>query len=263
MPEIVFLKGRQALSQFRLDKLSKEVQAIDPQISEISAVFWHFVELDNPLSREQLIQLDQILAYGPKESKSADDSADFVVVPRLGSISPWSTKATDIAKACGLMEVSRIERGVVWSFKTKRHQSASQATLKRIVSMVHDRITETVLVDINDAKKLFRHVQPQPLRTIPVLKDGRRALEDCDREMGLALSPDEIDYLQHNFERIGRDPTDVELMMFAQANSEHCRHKIFNASWIIDGQAQDYSLFGMIRETHRQVPQGHYCGLLG
>ena len=256
MPEIVFLKGRQALSQFRLDKLSKEVQAIDPQISEISAVFWHFVELDNPLSGEQVIQLDQILAYGPKESKSADDSAHFVVVPRLGSISPWSTKATDIAKACGLMEVSRIERGVVWSFKTKRYQSASQATLKRIVSMVHDRMTETVLVDINDAKKLFRHVQPQPLRTIPVLKDGRRALEDCDREMGLALSPDEIDYLQHNFERIGRDPTDVELMMFAQANSEHCRHKIFNASWIIDGQAQDYSLFGMIRETHRQVPKG-------
>ena len=256
MPEIVFLRGRQAFSKFRFDKLLKQVQAIDPQIGEISAVFWHFVELNKQLSAEQVMQLDRILSYGPKESKLVDDIADFIVIPRLGSISPWASKATDIAKACGLLEVSRIERGVVWSFKTKRHQSVAQSTLTRIVPMVHDRMTETLLVDIHDAQKLFRHVQPQPLRTIPVLKEGRSALEDCDREMGLALSTDEIDYLQHNFELIGRDPTDVELMMFAQANSEHCRHKIFNASWIIDGQVQDYSLFGMIRETHRKTPKG-------
>ena len=256
MPEIVFLKGRQALSQFRHDKLLKEAQAIDPQISEVSAVFWHFVEVNKSLSADQVIQLNKILSYGPKETRSSEDVADFVVVPRLGSISPWSTKATDIAKGCGLFEVLRIERGVVWSFKTKTRQSASKSTVALILPMVHDRMTETVLVDMQDAKKLFRHVEPQPLRTIPILKEGRSALEASDREMGLALSIDEIDYLQDNFERIGRDPTDVELMMFAQANSEHCRHKIFNASWVIDGQVKKYSLFGMIRETHRLTPKG-------
>ncbi len=256
MPEVIFLEGRQALSKFRLDKLLNEVRAVDPKISNITAIFWHFIEINEPLSTDQSIHLDQILSYGAKPSNSVNKNPDFLVVPRLGSISPWSTKATDIAKACGISQVSRIERGVSWHLGTGSDKPLSRSVIMRIIPMVHDRMTEAVLTDINEAKNLFGHVEPQPLSTISVLKDGRQAIESADRHMGLALSSDEIDYLNQSFQKIGRDPTDVELMMFAQANSEHCRHKIFNASWVIDGQEQDHSLFDMIRETHRRSPQG-------
>ena len=256
MPEVIFLEGRQALSKFRLDKLFNEVQAVDPKISDITAIFWHFIEVNEPLSTDQSIHLDQILSYGAKPSNSENKNPDFLVVPRLGSISPWSTKATDIAKSCGISQVSRIERGVSWHIETGGDKPLSQSAIMRIVPMVHDRMTETVLSDLIEAQQLFGHVEPQPLTTISVLKHGRQAIELADRDMGLALSSDEIDYLNQSFQRIGRDPTDVELMMFAQANSEHCRHKIFNAAWVIDDQVQEYSLFDMIRETHRRSPNG-------
>jgi phosphoribosylformylglycinamidine synthase len=256
MSEVICLKGRQALSKFRLDKLLKEAQTVDPKISDITAIFWHFIELNKPLSSDESNKLDRILAYGAQESKSATKKPDFIVVPRLGSISPWSTKATDIAQGCGIHQVSRIERGVSWHIETTGDAPLSPSSGAQIIPMVHDRMTETILAELNDVQNLFQHVDPQPMATISLLNKGRQAIEAADRDMGLALSSDEIDYLHESFLKINRDPTDVELMMFAQANSEHCRHKIFNASWVIDGYAQDHSLFNMIRETHRRSPKG-------
>ena len=256
MPEIVFLEGRQALSTFRLDKLLIEAQNIESEISEVSAYFCHFVEVMKPPTADQLSRLNRILSYGPSASKSIDRKASFVVVPRLGSISPWSTKATEIAQACGLSDVLRVERGVSWIVNTRSGKTLPASKLTVFNKLAHDRMTETVLDELSEAKRLFHHVEPQHMKTIPILKNGKQALDDIDRELGLALSDDEIDYLHQSFKTIGRDPTDVELMMFAQANSEHCRHKIFNASWVIDGKPQEKSLFGMIRETHRQSPKG-------
>ena len=256
MPEVIFLEGRQALSKFRLDKLLNELQTVDSKISDIKAIFWHFIELNKPLSSDDSNKLARILTYGAQDHKSENKKPDFLVVPRLGSISPWSTKATDIAQGCGLEQVSRIERGVSWHIAMTNDASLSPSSVSRIIPMVHDRMTETVLFGLIEAQAIFQHVKPQPMATVPLLKGGRRAIEVADKKMGLALSSDEIDYLHQSFLRINRDPTDVELMMFAQANSEHCRHKIFNASWVIDGQEQEHSLFNMIRETHRRSPKG-------
>ena len=173
-----------------------------------------------------------------------------LVTPRLGTISPWSSKATDIARQCGLGGlVNRIERGTAFHLE-------GDGDLAKALPHLHDRMTETVLGSLHEADALFRHVAPKPLAQIDVLGRGRAAIEDANRAMGLALAPDEIDYLLAYFEGHRRNPTDVELTMFAQANSEHCRHKIFNASWIVDGEPQPQSLFQMIRETEKASPQG-------
>ncbi len=256
MSDIVFIQGRQALSQFRLDKILQQIRATHPSVTKVSACFWHFVELDTPLTREENETLERVLTYGPKAASGKAIRGRCCVVPRLGSISPWSTKATDIAKSCGLTKVIRIERGVVWGFEQQSKKPLSESALAKCLPVIHDRMTETVLASLEDAKRLFTHVSPKPLSSIDVLAGARGALVQADQEMGLALSDDEIDYLVDNFTAIGRNPTDVELMMFAQANSEHCRHKIFNADWVIDGVKQSHSLFSMIRETHRKTPEG-------
>ena len=178
---------------------------------------------------------------------------EITVVPRFGTISPWSSKATDIARVCGLAAVRRIERGIVWGIDTTRELPRDEAA--RLAAPLFDRMTETALLDRSDAARLFVKEQTRPLRIVS-LASGRDALVAANTELGLALSDDEIDYLVENFAALGRDPTDVELMMFAQANSEHCRHKIFNADWIIDGERQPKSLFAMIRNTHAKNPQG-------
>ncbi|MBL8539468.1 MAG: phosphoribosylformylglycinamidine synthase, partial [Betaproteobacteria bacterium] len=180
----------------------------------------------------------------------------LLVVPRLGTLSPWSSKATDIARHCGLDAVRRIERGVAYTIVTDAAQPLDAAQRGAIAPFLYDRMTETVLDRFEDAARLFQEVTPAPLATVDVLGGGRAALLRANQEMGLALSADEIEYLLENFARIGRNPSDAELMMFAQANSEHCRHKIFNADWVIDGVPQTTSLFGMIRETHRLHPEG-------
>ncbi len=167
-------------------------------------------------------------------------------MPRLGTISPWSSKATDIARNCGLAEVLRIERGLAYTLEIE-----GRAERDALAAPLHDRMTETVLASLDDAEQLFRHVAPRPLERV-----ARGALREANQRLGLALSEDEIDYLRAAFDALGRDPTDAELTMFAQANSEHCRHKIFNADWIIDGEKQPQSLFGMIRHTHAANPQG-------
>ena len=168
MPEIVFLEGRQALSTFRLDKLLIEAQNIESEISEVSAYFCHFVEVMKPPTADQLSRLNRILSYGPSASKSIDRKASFVVVPRLGSISPWSTKATEIAQACGLSDVLRVERGVSWSVNTRSGKALPASKLTAFNKLAHDRMTETVLDELSEAKRLFHHVEPQHMKMIPI-----------------------------------------------------------------------------------------------
>ena len=256
MPEVLTLRGRNALSEFRLKKLSQALKRTAPAVSAITAEYWHFVALKVPLQPPQRKVLERILAYGPAPAEVSETGRLFLVVPRLGTISPWASKATDIAHSCGLESVERIERGVAYYISTRKGGPLYPAQQAALLPLIHDRMTETVLESFEAAAQLFRHFAPQPLTTIDLLSGGHEALERANREMGLALSDDEIDYLLENFRRMARNPTDVELMMFAQANSEHCRHKIFNADWIVDGKKKTKSLFGMIRHTHAMHPGG-------
>ncbi|MGW8227325.1 MAG: phosphoribosylformylglycinamidine synthase [Gammaproteobacteria bacterium] len=246
------LRGGAALSDFRLTKLLAALQEAAPAITAVRACYYHFVETDTSLSEKQHAILDQLLAYAEPLAPHAAAQQGLLVVPRPGTISPWSSKATDIAHNCGLTTVCRIERGILYSFESK--QVLSQAELLALYSALHDRMTEVVFSSLDEAEALFIHHSPTEMTCVDVLGGGREALQRANRELGLALAEDEIDYLVDNFQLLRRNPTDVELMMFAQANSEHCRHKIFNADWIIDGESQTRSLFSMIRNTHQTNP---------
>ncbi len=256
MHNILRLPGARALSAFRLDKLLRQAREALPKLSGIRAQHWHFVKLVRPLvAREQEV-LEKLLTYGPSSGHEDLHDAIALVVPRLGTISPWSSKATDIAHACGLDAVERIERGMGIRFELPAGVAPDAAARRSLLPLIHDRMTETVLSSLGEADALFHHAKPQPLTAVDLLGRGAVALEEANRAMGLALSQDEISYLDDYFTRIRRNPTDVELMMFAQANSEHCRHKIFNADWIIDGEVMPDSLFQMIKHTHAEHPQG-------
>ena len=256
-PPILSLRGASALSPFRRDKLLAEMRACVPAIANITALYWHFAALEGELNAREQTVLVRLLTYGPKANTQAKPDGELLlVVPRLGTISPWSTKASDIAHCCGLKQIRRIERGVAWYFTKTDGSPLTAPERESLVPLIHDRMVENVLPDLAQAAQLFREDAPAPLRVVDVIAGGRQALVEANREWGLALSEDEIDYLVENFTRLGRNPTDVELMMFAQANSEHCRHKIFNADWIVDGQPQEHSLFGMIRTTHAANPKG-------
>ncbi len=250
------LRGCPALSAFRLEKLLAEVRAKVPSIVRIHSEYAHFVDLEQRLGPEQQARLETILRYGPAEHAEKPEGRLLLVVPRPGTISPWSSKATDIVHNCGLAQVRRVERGICYYFAKADGSPVSDDELDRITPLIHDRMTEAVFCGLGDAEGLFLQSAPAPLGTVDVLGGGRDALVVANHALGLALSDDEIDYLVENFALLGRNPTDVELMMFAQANSEHCRHKIFNAAWIIDGQAQEKSLFDMIRTSYRYSPQG-------
>jgi phosphoribosylformylglycinamidine synthase len=251
------IRGATALSAFRVAKLQTRLDALAAGLRVESVRFFHVADLSRALSDAERARLEALLTYGPRDTAATATVATHritrVVVPRPGTISPWASKATDIAQVCGLAAVRRIERGVVYSIACQAAPDA--ATLRAIDALLHDRMTEAVLDSTAAATVLFGSDSPRPLRSIS-LAAGRDALVAADRELGLALSADEIDYLIEAFARAGRDPTDAELMMFAQANSEHCRHKIFNASWIIDGAPRAKSLFAMIRNTHACSPQG-------
>jgi len=256
MSSFVSLPGSIALSPFRIEKIRQEAARLGVELGEFAARYWHFLELDAELGAAAEKQLALTLDYGtPAELPLADEPL-LLVIPRPGTISPWSSKATDILRNSGLTRLSRIERGVAVRVRDAQGAVLTQAALEKLLPLLHDRMTEVVVPSLDDAQTLFQHVAPRPLATVDVMAGGRAALEGANRELGLALSEDELDYLVENFVRIGRNPTDVELMMFAQANSEHCRHKIFNASWVIDGSARDKSLFGMIRDTHAAHPEG-------
>jgi phosphoribosylformylglycinamidine synthase len=249
--------GGQALSAAKAGQILAAAQRIAPKISGAHARFVHWVQFETVPNTEQIAQLEALLTYG--ESAAAPEQGELIVVsPRLGTVSPWASKATDIARNCGLA-VHRVERIVEYRFTLqsalldKNTLNAEQRSA--LASLLHDRMTESVLPDADAAVGLFTPLQAAPMQTVDVLAQGRAALERANTQFGLALDDGEIEYLVDAFTQLGRNPTDVELMMFAQANSEHCRHKIFNASWTIDGQAQDKSLFGMIRNTHALAPQ--------
>ncbi|MHB1085224.1 MAG: phosphoribosylformylglycinamidine synthase [Thiobacillus sp.] len=256
MSSIVSLPGSAALSAFRIDQIRQQAVRIGVNLGELTARYWHFLELDAELDAAAEKQLDKTLDYGsPIDSPSADE-VQLLVTPRPGTISPWSSKATDILKNSGLTQLRRIERGVAYRLCDPQGTALPEQALAALLPLLHDRMTEAVMTSLDGVQVLFQHVLPRELATVDVLAGGRAALEAANRSLGLALSDDELDYLVDNFTRIERNPTDVELMMFAQANSEHCRHKIFNASWVIDGVARAKSLFGMIRDTHAAHPEG-------
>jgi phosphoribosylformylglycinamidine synthase len=231
-------RGPRALSESRRAKLLAALRRADPAVRSLAAEVRYFVETEGELDAAGRRLLERLLDDGSAPPPPASGTL-YLVVPRLGTISPWSSKASDIARNCGLAGVKRIERGIAF------YVEGSQ----RVSALLHDRMTQTVLRSFDDAGRLFEHVPPRPLQFV---SDIRKA----NRELGLALSEDEIDYLERAYRGLGREPTDAELTMFAQANSEHCRHKIFNADWIIDGVRQPQSLFAMIRHTHAASPQG-------
>jgi phosphoribosylformylglycinamidine synthase len=253
MAEFLTLRGRNALTAFRVNKLL--AQLAGTRITGITADFLHFIETTRALKPAERSTLDRLLTYGPQNVCHADIGVLMLVIPRFGTISPWSSKATDIAHSCGLDAIARIERGVAYRIATHGNVLALEDHAS-LLPHIHDRMTEVVCSDVADARQLFAHVSPRPMLTIDVTGSGRAALVAANMQLGLALSDDEIDYLERSFVRVGRNPTDTELMMFAQANSEHCRHKIFNADWIVDGARQPHSLFAMIRHTHAANPQG-------
>jgi phosphoribosylformylglycinamidine synthase len=246
---VLKLVGGVALSPFRLGKINRRLAAEEGAASVAGTAHWHFAQVTDAFDAEQRAVLDRLLTYGPaRPGPPPADAAAVIVVPRLGTISPWSSKATDIARQCGLSGVRRLERGTVYWL--------ARGSAARVAPLLHDRMTETVLTSLDEADALFEAHAPRPMTSIDLLGEGREALVRANGSFGLALSDDEIDYLADYFRRAGRNPTDVELTMFAQANSEHCRHKIFNAEWVIDGVPQQHSLFGMIRATHAANPQG-------
>ena len=249
--------GNQALSAFRLKKLRAALKAAAPNVTLEDTRHWYYTELKSPLSDADEMLLERLLNFDSSLKPPAPSLQKLLVVPRLGTISPWSSKATDIAQHCALPSVTRIERGVVYYLKSKSGNALGGAEKKALLPLLHDRMTESVIEEIAGIEdRIFQHGSPQPFSTVDILSGGKTALESANREMGLALSTDEIEYLVENFVKLKRNPTDVELMMFAQANSEHCRHKIFNADWIIDDEQQAISLFGMIRNTHKLHPEG-------
>lgn len=247
------LNGARALSDFRAARVLAALQRVSSNIEAVSGRFVHFVHASRELTKAEEERLASLLTYGDAAEDVRADLA-FMVVPRLGTISPWASKATDIVKNCGIEGVLRVERGTVYSLALKA--SLTQEEAAQAAGVLHDRMTESVVARDFPAENLFVELEGRPMATVALVEEGRPALERANVEMGLALSPDEIDYLTDAFTKIGRNPTDVELMMFAQANSEHCRHKIFNARWTVDGEEREETLFGMIRRTHKMAPQG-------
>ncbi|HFC9209347.1 phosphoribosylformylglycinamidine synthase [Vibrio cholerae] len=246
------LRGSPALSEFRVNKLLTACREQQLPVTGIYAEFMHFADLKAELNPQELEKLEKLLTYGPTIQEHEPQGLLLLVTPRPGTISPWSSKATDIAHNCGLHGIKRLERGTAYYVEAETALTAAQiATLK---TLLHDRMMEVVFAELTDAQQLFSVAEPAPMSQVDVLAGGRRALEEANVSLGLALAEDEIDYLVESFTKLGRNPNDIELMMFAQANSEHCRHKIFNADWTIDGVKQDKSLFKMIKNTFEQTP---------
>ena len=257
MSAFLTLSGATALSEFRLERLRSQASAIEPALGGLDANFFYLLWSDSALDPATRERLQALLSAHPGQPDAAPVNAIYVL-PRLGTISPWASKATDIAHSCGFETIRRIERGVLYrlALRGAGNQSAplEEAVLRRIAQPLHDRMTESALLAAPDPAQVFASLPGKPLQRIAVGERGRVALVEANIALGLALSDDEIDYLVQAFGAARRDPTDVELMMFAQANSEHCRHKIFNADWVIDGAGSDQTLFGMIRATHAASP---------
>lgn len=249
------LRGATALSPFRSEKLISAAGALLPSLKAIHSEFVYFVDASTALNADDL-ELLKTLVAAREDQQTVVSGTQILVVPRIGTISPWSSKATDIARICGLDNVQRLERGIAYYIETDDGSALTTQQRGALGVLLHDRMVESLLDGSDSAEALFSHASPVPLMSVDVIAGGKAALLDADRELGLALSDDEIDYLVESFTALKRNPTDVELMMFAQANSEHCRHKIFNADWIIDGELQEKGLFSMIRNTTNCSPKG-------
>lgn len=250
------LIGRLAHSAFRIEKLLTAIQAQVESVSALRSEYRYFIEIEGEceLTAEDQSVVETLLEADKRVSVAADNEVFFLVTPRPGTISPWSSKATDIAHNSGISDVLRIERGIAFFIQTAKRLTAKQQLT--ISQLLHDRMTEVVFYSEDEADRLFVHGSSRPLLAVDILNGGREALVEANKTMGLALAEDEIDYLVDNFTDLGRNPNDIELMMFAQANSEHCRHKIFSADWVIDGKPQTHTLFNMIRNTHALHPEG-------
>ncbi|MGH6635549.1 MAG: phosphoribosylformylglycinamidine synthase [Gammaproteobacteria bacterium] len=249
-------RGGPVLSAFRLERVREIVAKAVPDISQLFAEWVHFARLSDPLTGPEEDCLTALLGYSGAAVEAPAEAQLLLVVPRLGTVSAWSSKATDIAHNCGLTKVLRLERAAAWYVTVAGRPQDAEFVWKTLPAYLHDPMTQTVLPDWGEAERLFGSAVPRPLSSVPFRTGGRQALIKANTELGLALSDQEIDYLSENFAALERDPTDVELMMFAQVNSEHCRHKIFNAQWMVDGQTQDRSLLGMIKHTHAQHAGG-------
>ncbi|HET9978500.1 MAG TPA: phosphoribosylformylglycinamidine synthase, partial [Burkholderiaceae bacterium] len=253
---LMHFEGGNALSPFRAQGLVSRLAAVCPRVVGVSARHVHWVWSDTALDGAARDTLAALLTYG--DPAPGADGALVVVMPRLGTVSPWASKATDIAHNCGLA-IHRIERVTEFRLLAKAGllggKPLSADELQAAAAVLHDRMTESVAFERDAARHLFDEREAAPMARVNVLAAGHVALERANAEFGLALSDDEIAYLVEAFKRLGRNPTDVELMMFAQANSEHCRHKIFNAEFVIDGQREPLSMFGMIRNTEKLAPQ--------
>ena len=254
MSVVLPLRGVTALSDFRVEKLLQKAAALGLPEVKLKSEFWYFVGSEKALDAATVEKLQALLAAQSVEQtpEAREGLHLFLVTPRLGTISPWASKATNIAENCGLEGIERIERGMAVWLEGRLNDEQKQ----QWAALLHDRMTESVLPDFQTASKLFHHLESETFSTVDVLGGGKEALVKANTEMGLALSADEIDYLVENYQALNRNPSDVELMMFAQANSEHCRHKIFNADFILNGEKQPKSLFGMIRDTHNAHPEG-------
>ena len=264
MTSFLTVIGPSALTGFRHQRAIDALKRLEPRLTSLESRFVHFVSLERAIDASERERLVALLGC-TRPVELGEGGASLFVIPRLGTVSPWSSKATDIVHNCGLTWVRRVERGIEYRIRLRgrllggRFGSAEgpdPGVLGQMAATLHDRMTESALPASPSPEQVFATVPGRPLQRIPLTTGGRRALEAANRELGLALSDDEIDYLASAFQQVGRDPSDVELMMFAQANSEHCRHKIFNASWSIDGVAAPGSLFDMIRSTHQANPRG-------
>ena len=245
---MMILSGAPSLSAFRREKLLTKLRESDASIQSVCAEYVHFAEINKPLTPAETTTLQALLTYGPSEQEVDTGGQLILVAPRPGTISPWSSKATDIAHNCGLKTVVRLERGTAYYIEASARLSQQQLSL--VGELLSDRMVESVFEELSQASALFSHDLPTPLSLVDVVSGGQTALKTANVSLGLALADDEIDYLVANFIDLQRNPSDAELMMFAQANSEHCRHKIFNASWTVDGVDQQHSLFDMIRNTN-------------
>lgn len=252
---MIHLPGAVFLSEFRQQKLIEKIRLILPEAQAITAHYVYFADCAGSLGKQEHKVLNELLNGSAKLPAAPKGAEPFIVVPRPGTISPWSSKATDIAHRCNLEAVLRLERGMIYYLNTAQPSLSAEAR-RDIAALLHDRMTQAVLDDLDAATALFSHSEPQPLSSVPLEAKGANALVQANTGLGLALSGDEIGYLAKNFHDLKRDPTDVELMMFAQANSEHCRHKIFNARWNIDGHARHHSLFAMIKQSYAMSPDG-------
>ncbi|MFT6776520.1 MAG: phosphoribosylformylglycinamidine synthase [Paraglaciecola sp.] len=246
---MLVLRGTPALSDFRIEKCMAKFVENGLPVTGLYCEYTHFVMVSEPLTEPESSILAKLLTYGPAIQEHKPEGVLILVTPRQGTISPWSSKSTDIAHNCGLNKVQRIERGVAYYLQMKV-DNLCETQLTAIKALLHDRMTEVIMDDFQSAKSLFVQSEPSPLTSVDMLSLGKVALQQANVTLGLALADDEVDYLFDNFSRLGRNPNDVELYMFAQANSEHCRHKIFNADWTIDGNLQPKSLFKMIKNTY-------------